>query len=195
MPGGLIVDYIGLADPLRKAVLIYTDSGGKGDIALDISKAAAVLGEKHEVITTMFHGFDWADYSGGDRTARLSVSSCQNHSRFGRWQESIQRINISFNKSYAIAKTTHEAEQLRDDIVFFRDVHGRLNTRSPAARDGEIDSAIRQLVSDAIQYEVIDVFEAAELKRPDISILDDEFLAEIQRMPHATLLLSCLRSC
>ena len=77
----------------------------------------------------------------------------KSHSRFGRWQESIQRSIYLLNKSYAITKTTHEAEQLRDDIVFFRDVHGRLNTRSPAARDpGEIDSAIRQLVSDAIQY-------------------------------------------
>jgi type I restriction enzyme R subunit len=107
-----------------------------------------------------------------------------------RYNEAIYLLN----KSYAIAKTTDEAEDLRDDIVFFRDVHGRLNTRSAAARDpGEIDSAIRQLVSDAIQPgEVIDVFEAAGLKRPDISILDDEFLAEIQRMPHRNLAVELL---
>lgn len=195
-PGGLIVDYIGLADPLRKAVLIYTDSGGKGDIALDISKAASVLVEKHEVITIMFHDFDWTDYSSDDRTARLQcLLNAQNHilgleDGKNRYNESIYLLN----KSYAIAKTTPEAEQLRDDIVFFRDVHGRLNTRSAAARDpGEIDSAIRQLVSDAIQPgEVIDVFEAAGLKRPDISILDDEFLAEIQRMPHRNLAVELL---
>ena len=195
-PGGLIVDYIGLADPLRKAVLTYTDSGGKGEIALDISKAAAVLVDKHGVISTMFHGFDWSDYSGSDRTARLQcLLNAQNHilglgDGKNRYNEAIYLLN----KSYAIAKTTDEAEDLRDDIVFFRDVHGRLNTRSAAARDpGEIDSAIRQLVSDAIlPGEVIDVFEAAGLKQPDISILDDEFLAEIQRMPHRNLAVELL---
>lgn len=195
-PGGLIVDYIGLADPLRKAVLIYTDSGGKGDVALDIGKAAEVLVEKHGVITSMFHGFIWTDYLEGDRTAKLQcLLNAQNHilgleDGKNRYNESIYLLN----KSYAIAKTTSEAEQLRDDIVFFRDVHGRLNTRSAAARDpGEIDSAIRQLVSDAIQPgEVIDVFEAAGLKKPDISILDDEFLAEIQRMPHRNLAVELL---
>ena len=195
-PGGLVVDYIGLADPLRKAVLKYTDSGGKGEIALDIGKAADVLVEKHGVITAMFHGFDWSVYHETDRTARLQcLLSAQNHilgleDGKNRYNEAIYLLN----KAYTIAKTTEDAEDLRDDIVFFRDVHGRLNTRSSSARDpGEIDSAIRQLVSDAIQPgEVIDVFEAAGLKQPDISILDDEFLAEIQRMPHRNLAVELL---
>ena len=195
-PGGLIVDYIGLSDHLKKAVITYTNSGGKGNIVLDIDKAAEVLIEKHGIISSMFHGFDWTPYINGDMTTRLKcLLEGQNHI-LGLEEGKIRfnKVLFELNQAYSLAKTTYEAERLREDIIFFRDVHGRLNTRSANQKDpSHVDSAIQQLVSKAVKPgEIIDVFSAAGIEKPDISILDDEFLAEVQKMPYKNLAVELL---
>jgi type I restriction enzyme R subunit len=189
-PGGLVVDYLGLADQLKRALATYTESGGKGSPTLDTSRAVTVMQEKYGVACGMMHSFNWDKWIKGKPAERLAlIPAGQEHileqeNGKKRWLQVVADLSLAF----ALCAASDEATAIRDDVSFFQALQAALNKQSGNNRKTpeQIDAAIRQLVSKAITTEgqVIDVFTAAGLSKPDISILSDQFLAEVRGLKH-----------
>jgi len=197
-PGGLVVDYLGLADQLKYALANYTESGGKGQTAIDQEEAVAVMLEKYEVCCGIFHGFDWSSWKTGGPQKRLSVlPAAQEHVLAQNdGKNRLVRAVGELSKAFALAVPHEKALEIRDDVAFFQAVKSVLTKSTGNGRRSpeEIEFAIRQIVSKAVSSdEVIDIFAAAGLKKPDISILSDEFLAEVRGMPQKNLAVEMLR--
>jgi type I restriction enzyme R subunit len=196
-PGGLVVDYLGLADQLRQAVAAYTENGGMGSAALDIAEAVALMQEHYEVCCNLFHGFDWSKWMGTPQEQLSLLPGAQNHilglpDGKKRYSEAVANLS----KSFALAVPHDAAMAIRDDVGFFQAVKAVLTKSIVEGKKtyGEMEHAIRQIVSGAIASdEVIDVFAAAGLKKPDISILSDQFLAEVRNMPQKNLAVEMLQ--
>ncbi len=197
-PGGLVVDYLGLADQLKYALANYTESGGKGQTAIDQEEAVAVMLERYEVCCGIFHGFDWSPWKTGGPKARLSVlPAAQEHvlAQDDGKNRLVKAVG-ELSKAFALAVPHEKALGIRDDVAFFQAVKSVLTKSTGNGRRSpeEIELAIRQIVSKAVSSdEVIDIFAAAGLKKPDISILSDEFLAEVRGMPQRNLAVEMLR--
>ncbi len=189
-PGGLVVDYLGLADQLKKALITYTESGGQGDPTFDTAQAIAVMLEKHGIACTMMHGFNWDKWTTGKPIERLQlIPAGQEH--ILEQQDGKQRwvqVVTELSRAFALCAASDAATQIRDDVSFFQALQAALNkqTVNHNKTPEQIDAAIRQLVSSAITTDgqVIDVFTAAGLPKPDISILSDQFLAEVRGLKH-----------
>ena len=189
-PGGLVVDYLGLADQLKKALVTYTESGGQGNPTFDTAQAIAVMLEKHGIACDLMHGFNWDKWTSGKPTERLAlIPAGQEHileqeDGKKRWVQVVTELS----RAFALCAASDEATEIRDDVSFFQALQAALNKQSSTNRKTpeQIDAAIRQLVSKAITTEgqVIDVFTAAGLPKPDISILSDQFLAEVRGLKH-----------
>ncbi|GAB4297654.1 MAG: type I restriction endonuclease subunit R [Desulfuromonadia bacterium] len=197
-PGGLVVDYLGLAQELKAALATYTESGGTGRTALDQDEAVAVMLEKHEVCTGLFHGFDWSKWTTGTPQERLGLlPPAQEHilaQESGK--ERCVRAVRELSQAFALAVPHEEALRIRDDVAFFQAVQAVLAKRAPgeARPEEELDHAVRQIISRAVAPEgVVDIFAAAGLAKPDISILSDEFLAEVRGMPQRNLAVELLQ--
>ena len=195
-PGGLVVDYIGIADDLRKAVAAYTGSGGRGQTAVDQSEAVALVLERLEIGRGIFHGFDYASaLTPGGRLTLLAAA--QEHvlaQENGR--ERFTQAVVELSKAFALAVPREEVLEVRDEVAFFQAVKAALvKTEIGRLRaEDDLDHAIRQIVAGAIAPgEVMDVFAAAGLQKPDISLLSDEFLAEVRELPHRNLAVELLR--
>ena len=196
-PGGLVVDYLGLADELRRALATYTESGGKGSTTISQSEAVALLLEKYEVCRGLFHGFDWSRWIGGTPEERLSLlPAAQEHILAQRdGKERLLQAVLELSRAFALAVPHEDALRIRDDVGFFQAVRAVLAKGSADEQrsDEELNLAIRQIVSKAIaSEEVVDIFAAAGLKKPDISILSDEFLAEVRGMPQRNVAVELL---
>ena len=197
-PGGLVVDYLGLAQDLKKALATYTESGGKGRTALDQDEAVAVMLEKYEVCCALFHGFDWTKWMTGTALARLGLlPAAQEHvlSQEDGKQRCLAAV-LALSQAFALAVPHDEAMRIRDDVGFFQTVRAALSKRAAgeARPEEDLDLAVRQIVSKAVASEgVMDVFAAAGLDKPDISVLSDDFLAEVQGMPHRNLAVELLQ--
>jgi len=196
-PGGLVVDYLGLAQELKQALATFTESGGTGRTALDQDEAVAVMLEKYEVCAGLFHGFEWAKWTTGTPTERLGLlPAAQEHILA---QESGKERCVSavreLSQAFALSVPHAEALRIRDDVAFFQAVQAVLAKRAPgdARPEEDIEHAVRQIISRAVTPEgVIDIFAAAGLAKPDISILSDEFLAEVRGMPQRNLAVELL---
>lgn len=196
-PGGLVVDYLGLAQELKQALATYTESGGTGRTAIDQDEAVAVMLEKYEVCTALLHGFDWTKWTTGTPQERLGLlPAAQEHILA---QENGKERYITavreLSKAFALAVPHPDALRIRDDVAFFQAVQAVLAKRAPgeARPQEELDHAIRQLVSRAVMPEgVIDIFDAAGIKKPNISILSEDFLAEVRGMPQRNLAVELL---
>ena len=197
-PGGLIVDYLGLAHELKRALATYTESGGTGRTTLDQSQAVAVMREKYEVCCGLFHGFDrsaWIDGTPAERVGLLP--GAQEHILAQEnGKERCLRAVRELSQAFALAVPHDEAIQIRDDVAFFQAVRSVLAKRAAgdARPEEELDYAIRQIVSRSVASEgVVDIFAAAGLEKPDISILSEEFLAEVQGMKQRNLAVELLQ--
>ncbi len=197
-PGGLVVDYLGLAHELKRALATYTESGGTGQTALDQDEAVAALREKYEVCCGLFHGFDWTKWTTGTAPERLGLlPAAQEHilAQENGKERCLDAVR-ALSQAFALAVPHEAALRIRDDVGFFQAVRAALAKRAagearPAA---ELDLAVRQIVSRAVASEgVLDIFAAAGLDKPDISVLSDEFLAEVQGMPHRNLAVELLQ--
>ncbi len=195
-PGGLVIDYLGIADDLRRALATYTGSGGRGQAVVDQSEAVALVLERLEVCRGIFHGFDYtAALTPGGRMTLLAAA--QEHvlaQTSGR--ERFTQAVVELSKAFALAVPRAEVLAVRDEVAFFQAVKAALvKTEVGRARPEEdLDHAIRQIVAGAIAPgEVIDVFAAAGLQKPDISLLSDEFLAEVRELPQRNLAVELLR--
>ncbi len=197
-PGGLVVDYLGLAHELKEALATYTESGGTGRTAIDQAEAVAILLEKYEICCGLFHGFDWTLWVTGTPAARLSLlPAAQEHilkQEDGR--DRLIKTVDDLSRAFALAVPNEEALRIRDDVAFFQAVRAVLAKKAPGEQrtEEELDHAIRQIVSKAVAPEgVVDIFAAAGLKKPDISILSEEFLAEVRGMPQRNLAVELLK--
>lgn len=198
-PGGLIVDYIGIASDLKTALATYTASGGQGAPTLDQSEAVATMLEKFEIVEQMFSGFDYEKYFSADTRQKLTIIlEAQEHvlgleDGKNRYTKQVALLSQSFVLSVPHLK----AMEIKDQVGFFQAVKARLTKFEPIGSgksDAEIETAIRQIVDKAVVSEgIIDVFDAAGIKKPDISILSDEFLAEIQGMERKNLAVELLK--
>ncbi len=197
-PGGLVVDYLGLAHELKAALATYTESGGTGRTALDQDEAVTLMIEKYEVCCGLFHGFDWSRWTTGTSPQRLALlPAAQEHILAQEnGKDRCIRVVRELSQTFALAVPHEEALRIRDDVAFFQAVQSVLAKRAPAdARPEEdLDHAVRQIISRAVSPEgVVDIFAAAGIEKPDISILSDEFLAEVRVMPHCNLAVELLQ--
>ncbi len=197
-PGGLVVDYLGLAHELKRALATYTESGGTGRTALDQDEAVAVMLEKYEVCCGLFHGFDRSKWGTGTPQERLGLlPRAQEHVLAqDNGKDRCLRAVRELSRAFALAVPHEDALAIRDDVAFFQAVQAVLAKRAPAdARpEEELDHAVRQIISRAVAPEgVVDIFAAAGLDKPDISILSDEFLAEVRGMPLRNLAVELLQ--
>ena len=197
-PGGLVVDYLGLADQLKKALADYTESGGTGQTAINQEEAVAALQQRYEVCCGLFHGFNWALWMSGTPTQRVGLlPAAQEHIlKQEDGKARLLKTVTELSAAFALAVPHPYTAKIRDDVGFFQAVRSVLakSASGGGKSAGDLDQAIQQLVSRAISSDaVVDIFAAAGLKKPDISILSDEFLAEIQEMPHRNLAVELLR--
>ena len=197
-PGGLVVDYLGLAEELKQALATYTESGGQGKTAIDQDEAVAVLLKYYEICRGLFHHFDWSRWTSGTPQERLSLlPAAQEHILSHKdGKARLLRAVTDLSKAFALAVPATAALNIRDDVGFFQAVRAVLAKNTPGERktDEELDHAIRQIISKAVASEgVVDIFAAAGLKKPDLSILSDEFLAEVRTMPQRHLAVELLQ--
>ncbi len=197
-PGGLVVDYLGLAHELKRALLTYTESGGTGEAALDQEEAVSVMLEKYEVCCGLFHGFDWSVWVSGTSTERLALLPAAQEQILAQENGKERCVTAvqELSRAFALAVPHEEAIRIRDDLSFFQHVRSVLAKRAAgeARTEEELDHAVRQLVSRAVAPDgVIDIFAAAGLEKPDISILSEEFLAEMRGLPQRNLVVETLR--
>ena len=195
-PGGLVVDYLGLAPELKSA-LAYTESGGTGRTAVDKEEAVALMQEKHEVCCGILHGFDWSFWADGPAARMELLPAAQEHVLAQEdGKERFVGVVRELGQAFALAVPHEATTAIRDDVAFFQTVRSALSKRSAGEvrAEDELDHAVRQIISRAVAPEgVIDIFEAAGLDRPDISILSEEFLAEVRGMPHRNLAVELLQ--
>ena len=198
-PGGLIVDYLGIASDLKAALSFYSDSGGKGDPTILQEQAVQLMLEKLEVVSNMYHGFYYEDYFEADTSKKLSIILAAEEHILGLEDGKKRYINevTALSKAFAIAVPHDQAMDAKDEISFFQAVKARLakfDRPGSGKTDEEIETTIRQVIDQALVTEkVIDVFDAAGLKKPDISILSEEFLLELKGMEHKNVALEVLK--
>lgn len=198
-PGGLIVDYLGIASDLKKALAFYSDAGGKGDPAVAQEQAVAIMLEKIEVISAMYHGFPYEDYFDADTSKKLSMILAAEDHILGLEDGKKRYIDevTALSKAFAIAIPHDQAMDAKDEISFFQAVKARLakfDSTGSGKTDEEIETTIRQVIDQAlVSDQVIDVFDAAGIKKPDISILSEDFLMELKDMQHKNVALEVLK--
>ncbi|MFV0345349.1 MAG: type I restriction enzyme endonuclease domain-containing protein, partial [Bacteroidales bacterium] len=198
-PGGLVVDYLGIASDLKKALSFYSDAGGKGDPTIAQAQAVELLLEKLEVVSQMFNGFPYEDYFQADTGKKLSMILGAEEHILGLEDGKKRYINevTALSKAFAIAVPHEQAMDVKDEISFFQAVKARLakfDSTGSGKTNEEIESVIRQVIDQALVSEqVIDVFDAAGIKKPDISILSEEFLLELKGMKHKNIAIEVLK--
>jgi type I restriction enzyme R subunit len=198
-PGGLVVDYIGIGNALKEALAFYSNSGGQGDPAETQAKALELLLEKIEVVRQMFHGYDYMRFFSVGTSERLSIILQAEEFILSREQGKDRFINesTSLSRLFALAVPHEDALVLTDEIAFFQSVRARLLKFEGGDDNGDkknYESAIRQIVNQAVEStEVVDIFDAAGIKKPDISLLSEEFLQEVKDMKHKNLGIELLK--
>lgn len=197
-PGGLIVDYIGIGQDLRSAMKDYTESGGQGNVAPDIEEIISAMNSKFEVVKQMFHKFDYDPYFDSPTSEKLKILlAAQN---FILKDEKLKDRFLSevtnLSKLYVMTVPSYESEVIKDKIAFFQAIKSRINKFTPSGGkiDIQVNTAIRQIVDDALSSDgVVDIFEAAGVNSPSLSILSEEFLLEVKNMKHENLAFELLK--
>ena len=197
-PGGLVVDYLGLAQDLKQALATYTQSGGTGRTAVDQEEAVAVMLEKYDVCRGLLHGFDWSRWTTGTPQERLNLLPAAQEHLLAQEDGKERCLNAvrELSQAFALAVPHEETRRIRDDVGFFQAVRAALSKRAAteSRSEEELELAVRQIISRAVASEgVMDIFAAAGLDKPDISVLSDEFLAEVRGMPHRNLAVELLQ--
>ncbi|MFZ6182024.1 type I restriction endonuclease subunit R [Nannocystis pusilla] len=198
-PGGLVVDYLGVGECLRQALANYTENGGKGETAIDQEKAVEAMQKHLEICRDFFHGFDYRKFLRGNRFERIQVLGRAVNFVYGKedGRDRLVAAVTALERAFALAVPQDAAIKVRDEVAFFQTVKAMV-LKSSVATGGraqpDVETAIRQLVSKALIAEgIIDVFEVAGLKKPDISILSDDFLDELRQGEHKNLAAELLR--
>ena len=196
--GGLIVDYLGIASDLKEALSFYAESGGKGDPAKLQEEAVKIMLEKYEVVKDMFFGFDYKRYFTADTHNRLSIILEAEDFILGVEDGKRRFINAvtALSKAFAVSMPHPKVLEIKEEVAFFQSVKARLVkfNRGGGKNFTEINTAVKQLIDKAIVSDgVIDIFDAAGIKKPDISILSEEFLQEVRNMKYKNIALEVLK--
>lgn len=186
-PGGLIVDYIGIGQDLRNAMAVYLQSGGEGSPVVDIKEAIAGMLEKYEVVEQMFSGFDYRSYFTSEVSRRLQIIlGAQNYIlATPKLKDRFLKEVTLLSKLYAMSVPSAEANSIKDDVAFFQAIKSRINKFSGnnVISDYEVETAVKQIIDDKLGSDgIIDIFQAAGIESPSVSILSDEFLLEVKNM-------------
>ena len=198
-PGGLVVDYLGIAADLKQALSFYSDAGGKGDPAETQEQAVEMMLEKLEVVANMYHGFAYNDYFHADTSKKLSLILAAEEHILNNEDGKKRYINevTMLSQTFAIAIPHEKAMDVKDEVAFFQAVKARLakfDGTGEGKTNEEVETTIRQVIDKALVSEqVIDIFDAAGIKKPDISILSDEFLLELKNYEHKNIALEVLK--
>jgi|CXWL01.1.fsa_nt_gi type I restriction enzyme R subunit len=200
-PGGLVVDYLGIASDLKEALSFYSDAGGKGDPTLAQEQAVNLMLEKLEVVSAMYHGFAYEDYFAAETSQKLSLILAAEEHILGIDDGKRRYINevTALSQAFAIAIPHEQAMDAKDEVAFFQAVKARLAKFDVGVNlygrpNEDIETTIRQAIDKALVSEqVIDIFDAAGIKKPDISILSEEFLLELKGMQHKNIALEVLK--
>jgi type I restriction enzyme R subunit len=198
-PGGLVVDYLGIASDLKEALSFYSDAGGKGDPALMQEQAVQLMLEKLEVVSALYHGFEYQYYFAADTSKKLALILAAEDHILGLDDGKKRYINevTALSQAFAIAIPHEQALDVKDEVAFFQAVKARLSkfdSMGGGKTDEDIETTIRQVIDRALVSEqVIDIFDAAGLKKPDISILSEDFLAELKGYQHQNIALEVLK--
>jgi type I restriction enzyme R subunit len=195
--GGLVVDYLGIADELRRALAEYSDQDKK-KAGVPIEEAVRLMQKHYEIVRDMFHGFDWKPFYTGTPHEKTAVIPRAMQHILGQedGEKRYLKAVTDLSKAFALSVPDERALAIRDDVGFFQAVRAALAKATVEGRKTpeELDSAVRQIVSKAVvSDEVVDIFSAAGLKRPELSIFSDEFLDEVRRLPYRNLALEVLR--
>jgi type I restriction enzyme R subunit len=195
-PGGLIVDYIGIAEQLKEALAEYSE-GDRTETGIPQEEAVAIMLEKYEIVRGLFHGFDYSIAFRGTPLERLSIipPAIEHVLKQENGKDRCLKYVTELSHAFALAVPHEEALKIRNDVGFFQTVRASIakSTIMPGKQQADLDFAVRQIVSKAIVAEgVVDLFAAAGLKKPDISILSDEFLAEMKGLPYRNLAIEML---
>lgn len=210
-PAGLIVDYIGIAQNLKSALQQYSKNDQE-NTGVDEAQAISVLMEKYEVVRDMYHGFNYASAMTGAPHERLSMMAGaiewildlqQNLAAKERTKEGMKNAHrryqdavLALSKAFSLASASDEAREIREEVGFFQAIRAALvkSSNGSGVTQQVRELAIQQIVSRAVvSTEIVDILAAAGIKSPDISILSDEFLAEVQQMERKNLALEALR--
>ena len=192
--GGLVVDYIGIANELKSALKDYTASKGRGRPTVDAAEAYAVLEEKLDILRGLLHGFDYSDFLSAGHKRLAGAANHVLGIKDGKKRFADQAVAMS--KAFTLCCTLDEAKAVREEVAFFQAVKVILTKRDLTQRkktDDERELAIRQIIGSAVVSEdVVDVFEAVGLDKPNIGILDEDFLAEVRNLPERNLAVELL---
>lgn len=192
--GGLVVDYIGIANELKSALREYTASQGRGRPTVDAAEAWAVLAEKLDILRGLLHGFDYSDFltAGHRRLAGAANHVLGQKDGKRRFADTA----LAMSKAFTLCCTLDEAKAVREEVAFLQALKVILTKRELARKkrsDEERELAIRQIIGSAVvSDEVVDIFDAAGLDKPNIGILDDEFLADVRNLPERNLAVELL---
>ena len=198
--GGLVVDYLGIAHELKKALSTYTKSGGKGKPTFDQKEAIAIMLEKFEVVSQMFYGFDYKQFFTAEPKKRMQIiMNAMDHIlklKDGK-KRYFKEVSLLI-KAFSLSIPSKEAEKIRDEVAFFQMIKSSLvkntETKESISNDERVDSVIRQIMSKSIVSEdIVDVFKVAGIKKPEISILSDEFLDEVKNLKQKNLAFEVLK--
>lgn len=192
--GGLVVDYIGIANELKSALKEYTASQGRGRPTVDAAEAYAVLEEKLDILRGMLHGYDYSDFL---TAGHKRLAGAANHVLgLKDGKKRFADTALAMSKAFTLCCTLDEAKAVREEVAFMQAVKVILTKRDISQQkrtDEERELAIRQIISSAVvSEEVVDIFDAVGLEKPNIGILDDEFLAEVRNLPERNLAVELL---
>ncbi|MGC8638140.1 MAG: type I restriction endonuclease subunit R [Athalassotoga sp.] len=198
-PGGLVVDYIGVAEDLRETLANYTSSGGRGNIKIDQNEAVAFMLEKFEILQEMFYGFDYTKFFEVDRNEKLRFTLKTVDFILGleNGKERFVKHVTELSEAFALSVPADEAVKISDHVAFFQMIKASILKRIPDDQQKLVDhnTAIKQILSKAIVSDgVVDLFESAGIKKPDLSILSDDFLAQIRKLPEKNLAVEMLEN-
>ena len=192
--GGLVVDYIGIANELKKALKNYTEAKGRGEPTLRAEEAYSVLLEKMDVVRGLFHGFDYIDFE--SEAYKLLVPATNHILGLDDGKKRFLDAVLAINKAYSLCSTLDEAKELRAEIAFFSAIKaaiGKFTSVDKKRTQEEKNSALKQILDNAVIAEgVVDVFELAGLDKPDIGLLSEEFLEDVRQMPYRNLAVELL---
>jgi type I restriction enzyme R subunit len=196
-PGGLIVDYLGIADSLKKALANYTERD-RNEAGVPQGETIGLMLEKYELVRQIFHAFDYSAAINGSPQDRLRLlpAAMEHVLSQEKGRERFMQLSLELSKAFALCAASDEAKEIRDEVGFFQNVRAAFaKATSGSGKDMEdLNTSLQQLVSRAVtSTEMIDIFAAAGLKSPDISILSDEFLAEVRGMERKNLALEMLK--
>ncbi|MGP1395451.1 MAG: type I restriction endonuclease subunit R [Inquilinaceae bacterium] len=210
-PAGLVVDYIGVAQNLKNALGQYSGADQR-QTGIEEDVAVKALCEKFEIVKAMYHGFDYARGLAGTPRQRLVVLAEAVEWILGKQHEAAARETddeekrrqhrryqdavLALSKAFALAAASDTARDIRDEVGFFQTVRAALVKSADRAGRASADRelAIQQILDRAVvSTEIVDILAAAGITTPDISILSDEFLAEVQQLEKKNLALEALR--